>query len=255
MIPRKIHYCWFGGNPLTELAEKCIRSWREHCPDYEIVRWDESNFDVEANRYAREAYRAGMWAFVSDYARLRIIYEHGGVYLDTDVELLKSIDPLMEYPGFMGFESEAIVAPGLGFGAEKGNRIVLDLMRQYEDISFVNGDGSLDLTTIPRRATKLLIEKGLAANNTMQEVDGMVFLPTEYLCPMIYATGNIVVTDNTFAIHHFGGSWKTEEQKFWIVKKRRYRRMLGRWFGKRMFKLDRAIRRTTRAVAGLKWTK
>ena len=113
-IPKVIHYCWFGGGQMPAIHQKYIRSWKKYCPDYEIVRWDESNFDIHENCYAEEAYQCGKWAFVSDYARLKIIYDHGGIYLDTDVELLKPLDPLLEYEGFMGFQNDALVSSGLG---------------------------------------------------------------------------------------------------------------------------------------------
>lgn len=103
-IPKKIHYCWFGRNPLTESAKKCIESWKKYCPEYEIIEWNENNFDLTENRYAREAYEQKKWAFVSDYARLKIVYEQGGIYMDVDVELIKPLDELTELDGYMGFE-------------------------------------------------------------------------------------------------------------------------------------------------------
>ena len=123
-IPKVIHYCWFGKGEMPKLAKKCIRSWKKYCPDYEIICWNEDNFDLSQNRYMREAYEAGKWAFVSDFARLKIIYENGGIYLDTDVEIIKPIDDLTVNRGFMGFDEKGIVATGLGFGAEKGNEII-----------------------------------------------------------------------------------------------------------------------------------
>ena len=118
MIPKKIHYCWIGGNPLPELAIKCIESWKKYCPDYEIIEWNEKNYDFRKNQFMREAYDEKKWGFVPDYARLDIIYEHGGIYLDTDVEIIKPLDSLLKEQGFAGMEQPGIVALGLGFGAE-----------------------------------------------------------------------------------------------------------------------------------------
>ena len=130
MIPKIIHYCWFGGNEIPENDKKCIESWKKYCPDYKIIRWDESNYDYKKNSYMREAYEAKKWGFVPDYARLDIIYNYGGIYLDTDVELLKSLDEILDCEGFFGFESENLVNLGLGFGAVKGNEIIRDMMLQ-----------------------------------------------------------------------------------------------------------------------------
>ena len=123
-IPKVIHYCWFGKGEMPKLAKKCIKSWEKYCPGFEIICHNEDNFDLSQNRYMCEAYEAGKWAFVSDFARLKIIYDNGGIYLDTDVELIKPIDDLLEGKGFMGFDEKGIVATGLGFGAEKGNEII-----------------------------------------------------------------------------------------------------------------------------------
>lgn len=140
-IPKKIHYCWFGRNPLPESAKKCIESWKKYCPAYEIIEWNEDNFDLTENRYAREAYEQKKWAFVSDYARLKIVYEQGGIYMDVDVELIKPLDELTELDGYMGFEKEIDgqmwIATGLGFGARAGHPIVGALLKDYEDIPFI----------------------------------------------------------------------------------------------------------------------
>ena len=140
-IPKVIHYCWFGKGEMPKIAQKCIKSWKKYCPDYEIICHNEENFDISQNRYMKEAYDAKKWAFVSDFVRLKVIYDHGGVYLDTDVELLKPLDPLLECRGFMGFDEKGIVATGLGFGAERGNEIVGAFLKDYEDIPFILPDG------------------------------------------------------------------------------------------------------------------
>ena len=136
-IPKVIYYCWFGKGNMPSLAEKCIKSWRKYCPDYKIVCLNEENFDISQNRYAKEAYDAKKWAFVSDYARLKVLFDEGGIYLDTDVELLKPLDKLISDGGFMGFDDNGVVSTGLGFGCEKGNQLVGALLKDYDDISFI----------------------------------------------------------------------------------------------------------------------
>ena len=223
MIPKVIHYCWFGHNPLPPLALKCIESWKKYCPDYKIICHNEDNFDLTQNRYLSEAYKAGKWAFVSDYARLKVVYDNGGIYLDTDVELIKPIDDLLLTKGFMGFDEKGIVATGLGFGAEKGNKIVSEFLKDYDNIPFVLPDGSYDLTPCPDRNTATLKRLGMDLKNTNQTFMDIKFLPDEYLCPMNYYTGKKTITKNTYSIHHYSASWTS------VVTKRttRIKRIIG----------------------------
>lgn len=228
MIPRIIHYCWFGGNPLPKLAEKCIKSWMKFCPDYQIIRWDESNYDVSlAPLYVRQAYEAKKWAFVTDYVRLQVVYENGGIYLDTDVELIKPLDSFLKHGAYFGFENAKYVATGLGFGAEKGNAVLMEMMEDYHDIPFVLKDGSFDLLACPYRNTAVLDRMGLVANNSLQVLPGdILILPTTYLCPISFATGERHISKETVSIHWYTASWRTEDQKKWD-KCRQYRRRLG----------------------------
>ena len=196
-IPKVIHYCWFGKGEMPKLAKKCIKSWEKYCPDYEIICHSEDNFDLTQNRYMYEAYQAGKWAFVSDVARLKIIYDNGGIYLDTDVEIIKPIDALLKNEAFMGFDEKGIVATGLGFGAEKGNKIIGEFLRDYDDIPFVLEDGKYDLTPCPDRNTQALKRLGMDVSVTNQTFMGTRFLPDEYLCPMDYYTGKKTITKNT----------------------------------------------------------
>jgi hypothetical protein len=207
-IPKTIHYCWFGGKEIPDNDKRCIDSWHKFCPDYEIVRWDESNYDYRKNRYMAEAYSARKWGFVPDYARLDIVYDHGGIYLDTDVEILQNPDALLRNEAFCGFESYAYIAFGLGFGAVKGFPLIKEMRDFYEDKSFVKEDGSLDLTPSPIFQTEALSEHGLLRNNTPQTVEGMTVYPSDVLCP--YQGFKEFVTHNTFTIHHFNASWFTE---------------------------------------------
>lgn len=226
-IPKKIHYCWFGRNPLTESAKKCIESWKKYCPEYEIIEWNENNFDLTENRYAREAYEQKKWAFVSDYARLKIVYEQGGIYMDVDVELIKPLDELTELDGYMGFEKEIDgqmwIATGLGFGARAGHPIVGALLKGYEDIPFIKEDGRLDTESCPGRNTRTLRTFGLRLDNTKQEIDGIIFLPTQYLAPVSYFHRKKEITEHTVSIHHYDGSWLNEKEQ----KSLRLRRLLG----------------------------
>ena len=236
-IPKVIHYCWFGRGKMPSLAEKCIKSWQKYCPDYEIVCHTEDNFDVTENRYAKEAYKAGKWAFVSDYARLKIIYEQGGIYLDTDVELIKPIDDLLKTGGFMGFDDNGIIATGLGFAAEKGNELVGAFLKDYDDIPFVLEDGGYDLTPCPDRNTKTAQFLGMDLNKKEQTFMGIRFLPEDYLCPMKYDTGKKIITKNTYSIHHFSASWTSATAKRTTFVKRLigvklYKKLYGKFLYK-----------------------
>jgi mannosyltransferase OCH1-like enzyme len=236
-IPKVIHYCWFGGNPLPNHALRCIESWKNKCPDYEIKKWDETNFNINGNQYIKEAYKTCKWAFVSDYARLKIIYEYGGIYLDTDVELLKGLDNLLEYEGFMGFEDEKHINTGLGFGAIKNNKVIKKMMEDYERIPFIIETGNYDLTTCPIRNTRVLTKNGIIANNTLQIIDNVIYLPNDYFNPKNYDTGDINITNNTYSIHHFDSSWMSEEDKKLDKRRKKYTKIFGGRLGKFIFKI------------------
>ena len=219
-IPKVIHYCWFGKGKLPKLAEKCIASWEKYCPDYKIVCWSEENFDITQNKYAEEAYNAGKWAFVSDYVRLKVLYDEGGIYLDTDVELIKPLDKLIEETGYMGFDDNGIVSTGLGFACEKGNELIGELLKDYDDISFVLPDGSYDITPCPVRNTETLIRLGMNIKDQDQIFMGIHMLPEDYLCPVKYYTGKKKITGNTYSIHHFCASWTSATAKRTLFLKR-----------------------------------
>lgn len=236
-IPKIIHYCWFGKGEMPKIAKKCIKSWKKYCPDFQIICWNEDNFDFSKNRYMLEAYKAGKWAFVSDVVRLQVVYEFGGVYLDTDVELIKPIDDLIQTEGFMGFDEKGIIATGLGFGAEKGNKIIGEFLKDYKDISFIKPDGSYDLTPCPDRNTDTLKRLGMDINNTSQKFLNMVFLPEEYLCPMDYYSGKKNITKNTYSIHHYSASWTSKVTKRTTAIKRiigvkMYNKLYGKFLHK-----------------------
>ena len=234
MIPKKIHYCWVGGKPLPDSAKKCIQSWKKYCPDYEIIEWNEQNYDFSKVPYMKEAYEAKKWGFVPDYARLDIVYTHGGIYLDTDVEIVKSFDPLLELQGFAGFQDAKQVNFGQGFGAEARNPVLKALMDSYAEFSFLQQDGTPDLTPSPRLNTDTLTERcGLRPENSYQELNGLTVFPSEYFCPKSFDDGVLRKTKNTYSIHHFDASWFTDESKqklleSWKHKQQRLKKLKRR---------------------------
>lgn len=208
MIPKVIHYCWFGGSPLTELAVKCIKSWRRYFPDYEIREWNESNFDVHICDYVKEAYKAKKWAFVSDYARFWILYYYGGVYFDTDVEVIKPMYGIVERGAFLGIEEASNdVAPGLGFAANPGLSFCKEVLEVYNKTHFINTDGFVNEQTVVKYATDILIQHGFVYSDSIQFVAGVYIYPPEYFCPQNYKTGIVTITKNTVSIHHYAASW------------------------------------------------
>lgn len=212
-IPKIIHYCWFGGNPLPELAQNCIASWKKYCPDYEIIQWNESNFDINYNDYVREAHEAKKWAFVSDVARLYALVNYGGIYMDTDVEVINPLDVVLHYEALSGFESDTQIPTGL-MACEKGHRMFVEFLEDYKNQHFKRSDGSLDLTTNVTRITRISLKYGLLQNNTLQTINGFTLLPKDYLCPKDWNTKEINITENTLVIHHFDGSWHGEEERY-----------------------------------------
>lgn len=237
-IPKIIHYCWFGKGEMPALAKKCINSWGKYLPDYKIVCWNEENFDITQNKYAKEAYEAGKWAFVSDYVRLKAIYEEGGVYFDTDVEVIKSLDEILKNGGYMGFDDRGAVSTGLGFAAEKGNTFVGELLKDYDDISFVDSSGEYDLTPCPKRNTETAVRLGLDTNIKDQVFMGIHLYPEDYFCPIKYSTGKKEITKNTYSIHHFCASWISKRAKITLMIKRIIGvRMYEKLYGKILHKL------------------
>lgn len=212
MIEKKIHYIWFGKNPLSPLALKCIESWKKYCPDYEIIEWNESNFDINSNQYVKEAYENKKWAFVSDYVRLYVLYYYGGIYMDTDVEVLSSLDPYLKNKAFSGFEKAEQVPTGI-MASEKNHPFFKKLLDYYNDRPFIKEDGSLDLTTNVTTITNYFLEEGLELNNQLQTVADVTLYPNDYFCPKDCVTGKINLTKNTVTIHHFDGSWVPQKNK------------------------------------------
>lgn len=215
MIPKKIHYCWFGRNPLPESAQKCIASWRKYLPDYEIIEWNESNFDVNSIPYTVQAYQAKKYAFVSDYARFKILYEHGGLYFDTDVEVIRPMDDIIARGPFMGFEVNpcparlhGAVAPGLGMGAETGMGLYKSILEYYSSLQFLQSDGTYNMTdAVVNITTRELLKAGLRPCAGVQCVADTTIYPADYFNPFDDATGRLRKTDNTYTIHWFSKTW------------------------------------------------
>lgn len=205
-IPKTIHYCWFGRGEIPLEYQRNIEGWKRKCPDYEIRRWDENNYDVSRNAYMMQAYEAGKWGFVPDYARLDIIYRHGGIYLDTDVEVLRPYDELLQFEMFCGFESCGYVAFGLGFGAAKGNWLLGAMLEQYEREKFIREDGKLNMLPSPIYQTRTLSRFGLKRNGLTQKLGNVMILAPEYLAP-VNEFGFGEPTKNTYSIHHYAATW------------------------------------------------
>lgn len=231
MIPKIIHYCWVGNCPKPKSVLYCIESWRKFCPDYKIIEWNESNYDFSKNEYMRQAYEAKKWGFVPDYARLDIVYQYGGIYLDTDVELVKNIDELLSHKAFMGFEDtgdgEFFVNCGHGFGAEPGNEIIEVMRDLYDSVSFRNNDGSYNLLPSPNYTTKALRKFGLTQENKDQLLENMIIYASDVLCPKNFRTGKMHKTNRTVSIHHFTASWMDEDVRKELLHIQRVKKIWG----------------------------
>lgn len=226
MIPKIIHYCWFGRGTKSFLTEKCIQSWKKYCQEYQIIEWNEDNFNIaNCPLYVRQAYVEKKWAFVTDYVRLKVVFDNGGIYLDTDVELKRSIDRLLGNKAFFGFEDGVHINTGLGFGAEKSSLILQELMEDYAEIPFVLADGSYDTQPCPQRNTKIFLRHGLQQIDKMQVLkDDVKIYPSIYFCPISYNTGKYRRSLKTISVHWFAASWRTEqENKEYVehIKKKR----------------------------------
>lgn len=240
MIPKIIHYCWFGGNPLPELAKQCIESWRRFFPNYEIKEWNEDNFDINIVPYTTEAYKAKKYAFVSDYARFWILYKYGGLYFDTDVEVIKSMDKIIDRGNFMGCEKAAIpgatpmqmgVAPGLGLGVNPGLGLLKEILDAYTTFHFHNEDGTLNTKTIVDYTSEILCKHGLQNTSKIQNVADVWIYPHDYFAPKNVDTKLLTITNNTVSIHHYDASWAEWYDRAAGERGPKLERLLGKRLG------------------------
>lgn len=220
-VPKVIHYCWFGRNPKPQVIKNCIASWKKYCPGYEIKEWNETNYNINKNEYTKKAYASKKYAFLTDYVRLDLLYTYGGIYMDTDVKLIKPIDDLVEKGNFMSFEKVGRINTGVGFASEKGNKIVKENKEYYENHTFVDSKGNFDPEICVKITTKILIDHGLNyKSNTVQKVDGFTIYSSDYFSPKKMGTNKITLTPNTHGIHLYASSWYTGN---FAVKKFKYR--------------------------------
>lgn len=223
MVPKKIHYCWFGRGEKPKLAQKCIASWKKHMPDYEIIEWNEDNFDVNRNAYTQMCYKEKKYAFLTDYLRLLIIHEHGGLYFDTDVEVVKSFDDLMDCGAFFGFETTRHVNTGEGFGAEAGHPVVQQMLMEYDPLL----DGLHETVGCPRLNTEALLKFGLKQDGRLQKLGDVIIYPTDYFNPMASTTGVLNTTKNTHSIHRYSMSWIPQHRRIRSKITQRIHRIFG----------------------------
>ena len=213
LIPKTIHYCWFGRNPMPQFLQKCIASWREFCPDYEIVEWNEDNYDVSRHRYTEQAYGKKRFGFVTDIARFDILYENGGIYLDTDVMLLKNPDALLYQNGFIATEKWGNINSGGGCGFEKGNPMIKEIIDYRDEFDFINMDGSLNIETNGVYETTMFIKYGFIPDSTYQIVNGISVYPPCVFHPYDYMSSELSTSKSTVSVHHFYGGWMTDDDK------------------------------------------
>ena len=231
MIPKIIHYCWFGHNEKPKLAQKCISSWHEICPDFKIIEWNEDTFDVSQYPYSQYCYDVKKWAFLSDFVRLIAVYENGGIYFDTDVEVIRPFDDFLNYEAFFGFENNDFVATGLGFGAQAKNKAVELMLQEYLSMK-PKEDGTFELIGCPTLNTKALLPLGLKLDGKRQSLECAEIFPVDYFNPFDDATGRLHKTENTYSINRYGKSWMDKK----MVLRSRLTRPLHRIFGTDAFR-------------------
>ncbi len=235
MIPKKIHYCWFGRGELPDLAQKCITSWHKYMPNWEYKLWNEDSFDVNSVPYVKEAYNSRKFAFVTDYVRLFALYNEGGIYMDTDVEVLKPLDDLLHLTAFTGYEGSKTTPPVTGLMASEANGLwVKEQLDSYNDAHFVLKDGSLDLTTNTARISRIMRTNGFVQDGKYQVYKDLHVFPTDYFCPR-QTTGEFLLTENTYCDHHFMGTWNDNKGNGLLLK------MIGQKNMTRLIKMKRKL--------------
>lgn len=237
-IPRIIHYCWFGRGEKPSLVRKCIASWKKHLAGYEFIEWNEDNFDISSNIFVQQAYNAKKYAFVSDYVRVHALYHFGGIYLDTDVEVLKPFNGFLSHDSFWGFEDSRYIATST-IGTVKGHKIIEDFLEYYKDRNFIKSDGSYDFTTNVSVITDMFIKQGLIPDGTFQVLENqMAVYPRTYFCPYDYINGEDFITAESYTLHHFAKSWLPLHVRLRGKGKNLLAKLIG---GKRVAKLRNLI--------------
>lgn len=238
MIPRKVHYCWFGQSKKNKKALKCINSWKKYCPDFEVIEWNETNFDINYNAYTKFCYDNKQWAFLSDYVRLVVVAEQGGLYFDTDVEVIRTPEELLKYQAFFSFENSDCINTGQGFGSEANHPIILAMKTRYEELE-ADELGEYPLIRCPELNTEALKPFGLILNGKRQNVAGAEILPVDYMNPYDDATGRLKKTENTLSIHWYSKSWLDHR----TVLRSKITKPFHRIFGKDCFAFVKKMRK------------
>ena len=213
LIPKKIHYMWLGNNPMPDKLGKCLDSWKKYCPDYEIIKWSEENYDIKKNSYIAEAYEKKAYAFVSDFARLDILYNHGGIYMDTDVELIRNLDDMLYQEAFCGVEKWQDINFGTVCGSVPGNKALFQFIKSREGLKFIDKDGNENRTTCGFYDTQAALKSGYVINGMTQYIENINIYAYDYFSPYDYMSGKCTITDNTYAIHWYNGGWLDEESR------------------------------------------
>ena len=227
MIPKIIHYCWFGRGEKSPLMKKCIKSWAKYCPDYQVIEWNEDNFDIDSVPWTKEAYECRKWAFITDYVRLVVLKEYGGIYMDTDIELLQPLDNFLVLSAFSGFENASVLQTGI-MAAEKNHPAISRWLSFYDGRHYIV-DGNQWNSPNVNYITDMMRERGLIMNNTRQIVDDMTIFPKTVFCPLdMYDVRKDDFTKETVVIHHFTSTWRTEQS----LKQRKQMRFASSPFGR-----------------------
>lgn len=225
-MKKTIHYCWFGRGEKPKLVKKCIESWKKNLPDYSLVEWNEDNFDISKNQFVAEAYSDRNFAFVSDYVRAFVLYNYGGIYMDTDVEVLGSFDRFLNDTVFLGFEEGNFVGTCV-MGIEKGHELMKNYLDHYESMTYFNEDGTKYKDTNVVLLTKLLDKRGLVRNNEFQKVGDISVYPRTFFSPYDYINGISYITDDSVAIHHFAQLWLPTNVRIKTEAKRALIKIIG----------------------------
>lgn len=231
MIPKKIHYCWFGKGPKNKLFYKCFKSWKKYFPDFEIIEWNEDNFDVNSSKYTKKAYELKKYAFVSDYARLKVLYENGGIYFDTDVEVLKRIPDSILEKGYFAKENDSQIATGLGFAVHPKNKTVKIMLDDYENCFDFE-----KMEPCPIFNTNSLKKEGFDPLK-INSIDGVEIFDKEFFCGYDLNNNHYAITENTYTVHHYDSSWKSASER----RKTKIKKFISKIIGKKNYEFIRKI--------------